>query len=338
MSFRRSEYDVTNKVNVTETPKVLDVIEEILTDIYKKYDKALLKKAFEDCDNLFDGSYPGYLPCDALYHDKQHTMDMTLALARLINGHDRSVKKTEKIGADNAVLSIITALFHDSGYIRNKYDSKHHNGAEYTLSHVGRSSKFLERYFHNLGLDDESRISSQMVHYTGYEVAPGNIVLPEKKLHIAGHMLGTADLIAQMADRCYLEKCRDRLYPEFVIGGLAVHRDKDGNKKVIYSSAEDLLNKSSNFYNYEVKKRLDELFNKVYNYESAHFDGKRLYSEALHLNQTTLKEITKKESNFDSLSRTPPENYGTRNFPGLQKFLNMHPHIAPEISCNTMPQ
>ena len=37
-----------------------------------------------------------------------------------------------------------------------------------------------------------------------------------------GHLLGTADMIAQMADRCYLEKCRDRLYPEFVLGGVAV--------------------------------------------------------------------------------------------------------------------
>jgi hypothetical protein len=36
-----------------------------------------------------------------------------------------------------------------------------------------------------------------------------------------GNMLGTADIIAQMADRCYLEKCRDRLFPEFVAGGLA---------------------------------------------------------------------------------------------------------------------
>ena len=37
-----------------------------------------------------------------------------------------------------------------------------------------------------------------------------------------GHLLGTADMIAQMADRCYLEKCRDRLYAEFVLGGVAL--------------------------------------------------------------------------------------------------------------------
>ena len=43
-----------------------------------------------------------------------------------------------------------------------------------------------------------------------------------------GHLLGTADLIAQMADRCYLEKCRDRLYPEFVLGGIAAATGTDG--------------------------------------------------------------------------------------------------------------
>ena len=36
---------------------------------------------------------------------------------------------------------------------------------------------------------------------------------------MVGHLLGTADMIAQIADRCYLEKCRDRLYAEFVLGG-----------------------------------------------------------------------------------------------------------------------
>lgn len=339
MSNRKAEYDVTNTVNLTNAPNVLDVTHEIFSDIYNnKYNKGLLNKAFEDCNNLFEGQYPDYLPCDALYHDKQHTMDMTLALARLINGHDRSVSKREQIGANSAVITIITALFHDSGYIRSKFDSKHHNGAEYTLSHVSRSSRFLRRYFNDLDMNSAAQISSQMVHYTGYEVAPDNIELPDKHLHIAGHMLGTADLIAQMSDRCYLEKCRDRLYPEFVIGGLAVQKDSDGNEKVIYSSADELMRKSSDFYKYEVKKRLNNVFNKVYNYEAVHFDGKSFYSTALRRNQTRLKDITDEDCNFDSLTRIPPDNYGMKNFPGLQEFLNLHPHLVPNVSSDVMRQ
>ena len=48
-------------------------------------------------------------------------------------------------------------------------------------------------------------------------------------------------MIAQMADRCYLEKCRDRLYKEFVLGGVAVENAKPGEYMVRYKSGEDLL-------------------------------------------------------------------------------------------------
>ena len=338
MSYRRADYDVTDKVNVTDTSNVLDTIHDVFRDVYKIYDASTLTKAFEDCNDLFDGRYSGYQACDTLYHDKQHTLDMTLALARLINGHERSVANTEKIGAERALISVITALYHDVGYVRSKYDSKHHNGAEYTLSHVGRSSRFLYRYFKQLGMNNAADVSSQMVHYTGYEVSPDNIVLADQQLHKAGHMLGSADLIAQMSDRCYLEKCRDRLYPEFVIGGLTAQKDKDDNVIVLYSSAEDLLSKSSDFYTNQVEKRLNNLFNKVYNYEAAHFDGAHLYSDALEHNQTRLKRIVNDGSDFDVLKRKPPENFGTKNFPGLDEYLTLHPHLAPHLSANIMPQ
>ena len=37
-------------------------------------------------------------------------------------------------------------------------------------------------------------------------------------------------MIAQMADRCYLEKCRDRLYAEFVLGGVALPIGANGGR------------------------------------------------------------------------------------------------------------
>ena len=105
-------------------------------------------------------------------------------------------------------------------------------------------------------------------------------------------MLGTADLLAQMSDRCYLEKCRDRLYPEFVLGGVAVQVDDQGKETVVYASGEDLLRKTPAFYEHEVENRLNHLFSKVYDYEIAHFDGKRRhYVHALGQNQAHLKHV-----------------------------------------------
>ena len=95
----------------------------------------------------FNGSFPGYLGCDTTYHDMQHTLDMTLALTRLIAGHERSVDAGERLGAERAQMAIVTSLFHDSGYIRHaERDKDFDNGAEFTLQHVSRSADFLRRY------------------------------------------------------------------------------------------------------------------------------------------------------------------------------------------------
>ena len=324
MKQRRSKYDVTNTVDLHDAGSVSEAIIDTLGNSINRLDKSTLKRAVEDCHRLFIGEYSNYLPCDTLYHDQQHTFDMTLALARLIDGHERVADKDNHIGAERALIGIITALYHDSGYMRRAADHKHHNGAEYTLTHVSRSAEFLKRYLHKIGLGEHAQISSQMVHYTGYEIAPEHIRLPDQKLHTLGYMLGTADLIAQMSDRCYLEKCRDRLYPEFVLGGIAIQIDDKGKEKVVYSSGEDLLRKTPAFYEHEVEQRLNQLFNKVYEFEKIHFDGNRLYINALGQNQSRLKKILEKDE-FSMLRRRPPENYGTRNFPGLEDYLDQHP-------------
>ncbi len=324
MRTRRSSYDITNDVKLTHTDKVCKAVCAVFSDTFTQFDETIIKKAFEDCEYLFEGQYPGYLPCDTLYHDKQHTMDTTLAVARLINGHERSVAKSERLGAERAVIAIITALYHDSGYSRHEQDHLHSNGAEYTSVHVSRSADFLKHYLHKVNLGKYTQIVTDMVHYTGYEIAIEHIHLPDEKWHMIGCLLGTADLIAQLSDRCYLEKCRDRLYPELVLGGLTVELDEQGNEKIIYQSGEDLLCKTPDFYANEVEDRLNVQFNKVYNFEIAHFDGERPYVHGLGQNQARLKKILK-ANDFSMLRRIPPENYGTKNFPGLESYLNQHP-------------
>jgi hypothetical protein len=324
MKDRRSQYDISNTVDISDAYQVQQAVLEVFADVYPTFNRQALQRAFEDCNKLFDGEHPDYLPCDTLYHDKQHTMDMTLALSRLINGHDSSVAKDERIGSDRAVVGIITALYHDSGYMRRKHDRKHHNGAEYTLTHVSRSAAYLKRYLHKINLGEYSQVSANMVHYTGLEVAPTHIRLPDEKTHMVGYMLGTSDLIAQMSDRCYLEKCYQRLYIEFVLAGIAVQVDAQGKEHIIYASAEDLLRKTPSFFEREIKIRLDKLFNKVYEHENIYFKKKFSYMEGVYQNLEQLKKIL--ESNdFSVLNRRPPENYGTENFPGLDEYLNLHP-------------
>ena len=313
MKNRHSEYDVTNSVQVSDSQAVCDAVCDIFHSCYLHADDSLIKRAFEDFNNLFDGHFKNYHSCDTFYHDKQHTLDMTLALARLIDGHERRSDSHHTLGAQNTSLAIITALFHDSGYIRKLHDQKHHNGAEYTRIHVSRSASFLRDYLNMIGLGQYAEIAANMVHYTGYEVAPENITLPHEKFHLLGYMIGTADLIAQMSDRCYLEKCRDRLYPEFLLGGLTEAVLEDGKKQVIFSSAEDLLLKTPLFYQHDVENRLKNVFQNVYRYAEAHFGGDNLYLAALNQNMKYIKQLIA-EDRISELKRMPPKNPGVIQF------------------------
>lgn len=303
---RRNDYDVTDTVQVSDPVAVRSAVSELFTDTFPgaSFDKLWL--AFYDFARLFDGDYPGYFGCDTTYHDMQHTLDMTLALARLVVGYERSVEPAERLGAHRAQMAIVTSLFHDAGYIRHKErDRDFTNGAEFTLYHVSRSADFLRRYLPELGMSRDVAVSSMIVHFTGYELDLDHIELDDPRDAICGHLLGTADLIAQMADRCYLEKCRDRLYKEFVIGGIAIENAAPGEYMVRYESGIDLLRKTPLFYQQATKGRLQQKFNRAYRYAEVVFDGQNPYVTAIRRNLNHLVTVLKTD-NWDLLRRQPP--------------------------------
>lgn len=303
---RRNDYDVTNTVQVSSPQAVRNAVRELFAASFPgaQFDKLWL--AFYDFERLFTGQFPGYLGCDTTYHDMQHTLDMTLALARLVAGYEQSVDEADRLGADRAQMTIITSLFHDSGYIRHiQRDKEFNNGAELTQQHVSRSADFLRRYLPELGLGKDAAVASMIVHFTGYEIDLDNIELDDPRDAICGHLLGTADLIAQMADRCYLEKCRDRLYKEFVLGGIAIENSRPGHFSVRYESGLDLLKKTPDFYQHILKTRLQSKFNRAYRYIEVLFSGQNPYVEAIRINMEHLVRVLK-SGDWMLLRRTPP--------------------------------
>ena len=310
---RRNDFDVTNTVQVSNPAMVRNAVYELYSETFPgaSFDKLWL--AFYDFERLFTGRYPGYKGCDTTYHDVQHTLDMTLAVARLVAGYERSVEPAERLGADRARMAIITALFHDAGYIRHEErDAQFSNGAEFTLYHVSRSADFLRRYLPELGLAKDVGVSSMIVHFTGYELDLDKIELDDPRDIICGHLIGTADMIAQMADRCYLEKCRDRLYKEFVVGGVAVENASPGEYMVRYKSGLDLLKKTPVFYQQVMRDRLHSKFNRAYRYIEVLYDGQNPYIEAIRNNIAHLVRIIE-TGNWALLRRQPPYFLGIVN-------------------------
>jgi hypothetical protein len=302
---RRNDYDVTNTVQVSSTAAVKAAVRELFEVTWPLEPFDRVGVAFDEFDRLFTGRMPGYHGVDTVYHDLQHSLDMTLAMVRMMVGYERGAAPADRFGAERAVMAIATALFHDAGYIREFADSTHRNGAEFTLYHVTRSARFLARFLPTIGMDHWVPTATRVVHFTGYEIELSQIQLPDPKDRKLGHLLGTADLIAQMADRCYLEKCRDRLYPEFVLGGIAAAPGSNGALQVRYSSGVDLLRQTPQFARETRVRRLEGEFEHAYRYLEPLFDGKNPYIEAIDRNLGFLDRVLRSER-WPLLRRNPP--------------------------------
>jgi hypothetical protein len=302
---RRNDYDVTNLVRVSSVESVRDAVQQIYQDTYPSASFDLIWMAFHDFGRLFAGSLKDYIGCDTIYHDRQHSLDMTLAMARLLAGYEKICGEQDRLGQDRALMGLITALFHDAGYIRRVNETNWINGAEFTVWHVTRSADFLEDYFQRRGLRELGAIASQVVHFTGYEMNLDDIELEDPKDSLIGHLLGTADLVAQMADRCYLEKCRDRLYSEFVLGGIAISKDPQGRSNVLYGSGIDLLKKTPSFFKDSAKARLDGKFNRAYRYIEALYGGRNPYLDCIKANLEYLQYLIETDD-WPGLRRIPP--------------------------------
>ena len=300
----RNVYDVTNLVNTTDPAAVNEEVNRVFVKLYPKAPTRVLNRSFKDLARLHHGEYPGYRACDTGYHNLQHTLDVTLAMARLMDGYERSRDRDGALGPKLFGFGVVTALFHDIGYLRRATDTRHKNGAEYTLKHVTRGAKFVEGYLTELGMAKLAPVASQIIHFTGYEQPVSKIRVPNLTFRLLGNLLGTADIIAQMADRCYLEKCRDRLFPEFVEGGLAARNESDHRASVQFKSAEDLVVKTPGFYR-NAMARLDDQLGGVYRYAETHFGGRNLYIETINKNIQFATEIAR-QRNLSLLRRMPP--------------------------------
>ena len=302
--MRRSDYDVTDSIRTTGPAEVGSEVRQIFERLYPTAASRPIAQAFADLTDLYCGADKLHHPCDTEYHDIQHVLDVTLAMARLMDGYERGRNGYAPMSADHFVVGVVTALFHDIGYIRRKADRTHKYGSEYTLTHVTRGSIFLRAYLGRMGLDAHAATGALLVHFTGYERSPDSIRITDPLLRKVGEILGTADIIAQMSDRCYLEKCRDRLYPEFLVGGLARRRMPDGRIEILFSSGDDLVRKTPGFY-VNALKRLDQQLSGVYTYAEKHFGGQNLYLEEMRKNVDYAKLVSL-EPGTEMLRRTPP--------------------------------
>ena len=272
--MRHSDYDVSGSIRTTDPAAVCTEVTRLFHGLYPQAASRTIERAFADAARVYQGQHPRFERCDTGFHDLQHALEVALAQARLMDGYERARRGTEPLPAALYTLGVICALFHDIGYVRRRGDRRHRNGAEYLPTHVSRGAAFLLAYLRAAGLARYAQAAAALVHFTGHERPAEAIRIDHTLLRRIGQMLGTADILAQMSDRCYLEKCRDRLYPEYVAGGLARGR---------FRSGDELVRATPGFY-LGATKRMDLHLARAYEYAERHFGGQNLYLEEIHKN------------------------------------------------------
>lgn len=272
--MRRNDHDVSARIRTTDAGAVHAEVLQLYHGLYPGAASAAIDDAFEHLQRLYRGRDPEYHACDTVFHDLQHVLEVTLAMARLMQGYERHRAASAALSPTLYSVGVVSALFHDAGYLRRRSDRRHAHGAEYTLTHVGRSARFVSDYLRGLGLARYAPAAAAIVHYTGHERPAEAIRVDGALPRRIGQMLGTADLIAQMADRCFLEKRRDRLYHELVAGGVAGR---------LIRSAGELVRRTHEFH-LRAMRRLDLQLARAYEYAERHFGGQNLYLEALQQN------------------------------------------------------
>jgi hypothetical protein len=228
------------RISIENPQDILAEVKEIVLIMFGQFDFKEFQQAFKDILKLFSGHYPEYRRCNTLYHDLSHTLDCLLVTVKLIHGASLNGIIFEK---RDVSLGLISALMHDTGYIQAVEDDTG-TGAKYTVCHIQRSIDFMKKYFQNNKFPSEYfPICSNFLRCTGLDVDITKIKFQSREHEILGKILGTADLIGQMANENYLEKL-PFLYKEFNEGGVSGFADEF-----------DLLRKTPAFWEM-VKERL----------------------------------------------------------------------------------
>jgi len=296
-SANKSQLDPSETVDLEHPGAVAAAIDRVLRDRFGKgYGSPLLEQAISDLARAFRGDYPGLLRCDTHYHDLRHAFDSGLAMARLIDGQATATPQEAPghIDAEHALLGVLLALYHDIGLLR-RTDEAHLQGAQLTPVHEARGVEFMRDYLGRTPLGHlAEKAELIMVTRLVWHMPPD---MPALDRAIAS-LLGTADIMSQLADRDYLEKCRDFLFAEFSTFGLA------GAPGLLYPDPKTLLEKTPGFYTDLLRTRMQAEYDGADRFMSIHFGGKCPYDASIKRNLGHLDKVLAKDD-FSLLRRTP---------------------------------
>ena len=278
----------------------LDEILHLAQIIAPKFDTELLREVHRDLTTYFTGTHPDFQKNTMPYHNLRHSVLVVLASVRLFHG---LYCNHVRISAATLFKGLLAAYFHDSGMLLRESDSAK-SGTEYIAGHEFRSIAFLTSYAEEKNFGPTIiKDCATIINYTNLESDPAIFEFHTHEIQIAGQVVGSADILAQMADRYYLE-CLPLLFIEQQAGGISKH-----------NSALELMEHTANFYHNIVLRRLITTFSSTSNalkdhFRNRHTINRNLYIDNIDKNIIYLRKIIAKCGNIEDLQqylkRTPP--------------------------------
>ena len=272
---------------VTRNPEAVEAeVQAAYLKAFPNGDREAVPRAFGWTVECFAGRYKDYQAIDAPYHDLEHTLQGTLCLARLLLGRHRTA--TEPLATPRMFqLGIVAILMHDTGYLKKRGDTQG-TGAKYTVTHVHRSAQFAAELLAEKGFGSaEIKAVQNMIHCTGLNTNLTAIPFQSDLEKVVGFALATADLLGQMAASDYADKL-PLLFSEFAEA--ARFANDPAHFVSMYSSAEELITKTPDFWRGFVKPKLDHDFAGVYRFLNDPYpDGTNEYLDRVEANMDRLR-------------------------------------------------
>jgi hypothetical protein len=271
--------------------KNLDAVRAEARAIYLSFFPNASPKFIDDAflwiTDAFAGRYKDFRPIDAKYHDLEHTLQGTLAFARLLRGYHQSKARPE-LTQRAFELGLLAILLHDTGYLKTSADNDG-TGAKYTLVHVSRSAEFARDLLTEKGFPpEEIRSVENMIRCTGVNDEIKNIPFASDLERNVGFALGTADLLGQMAAPDYIEKLHT-LYSEFEESN---HYNRKTAGAGVFTSASDLRAKTPAFWEEYVLPKIETDFRALYRF-LADERGRNPYLDRVRSNISRLEKELK---------------------------------------------
>lgn len=217
---------------------------------------ALITFAFD----LFHGKNPLFQSCDTAFHDFDHTMQATAAVADLLAAH-RQNPVIATLNQRDWELTIAAVILHDTGYLKRCNDNGG-SGAKYSAIHVGRSCFHAWDLLWPFGFTrDELRQIQNAICATAISVSMEDLPFRDPREWLIGAIVATGDMLGQMAAEDYPERLAG-LYLEFREATVFSRLQNAGF--ALHKNLLDLLDGTEKFYTGYVTRMLDQEWKGVY--------------------------------------------------------------------------